>query len=69
MKGMEEKQMTPVEALNETIMILEGIVLPAGLKTGEAAQIVMPVNAAIGNLQAIIEAILAAAEQEEQKDG
>ena len=69
MKGMEEKQMTPIEALNETIMILEGIVLPAGMKAGEAAQIVVPVNAAIGNMQAIIEAIRQAEEQEGQENG
>ena len=65
----QTKVMTPIEALNETITILESIALPAGMKAGEAAQIVMPVNAAIGNLQAIIEAIRQAEEQEGQENG
>lgn len=64
---MEDRQMTPVEVLNETIKILESIALPA-MNAGDAAQIVMPINAAAGNLRAIIEAIRTAEEQEGQEN-
>ena len=43
--------------------------LPKGMTAGEAAGILLPLADAVRNLQAIKEAILAAAEQEEQKDG
>lgn len=66
---MEEQKYTPIEVLDGTIAILDGIVLPKGMTAGEAAGILLPLADAVRNLQAIKEAILAAAEQEEQKDG
>lgn len=66
---MEEQKYTPIEVLDSTIAILDGIVLPKGMTAGEAAGILLPLADAVRNLQAIKEAILAAAEQEEQKDG
>ena len=64
-----EKQYSPLEVLGYTISILENITLPRGLKASEALEILTPVQASIGNLQALMEAIKSAEEQEEQKDG
>lgn len=67
---MEEQKYTPTEVLDSTIAILDGIVLPKGMTAGEAAGILLPLADAVRNLQAMKEAIqAAAAEQEEQKDG
>lgn len=66
---MEEQKYTPIEVLDSTIAILDGIMLPKGMTAGEAAGILLPLADAVRNLQAIKEAILAAAEQEERKDG
>ena len=64
-----DEQMTPTQALEATIALLEGVTLPRGMTAAEAIQILSPVGAAIGNLRAIIEAIRAAEEQEEKTDG
>ena len=66
---MEEQKYTPIDVLDSTIAILDSIMLPKGMTAGEAAGILLPLADAVRNLQAIKEAILAAAEQEEQKDG
>ena len=66
---MEEQKYTPIEVLDSTIAILDGIMLPKGMTAGEAAGILLPLADAVQNLQAIKEAILAVAEQEERKDG
>ena len=66
---MEEQKYTPIDVLDSTIAILDSIMLPKGMTAGEATGILLPLADAVRNLQAIKEAILAAAEQEEQKDG
>ena len=65
---MNEEQVTPVEALEQTIALLEGMTLPKDMTAAEAIPILSPVGAAIGNLRAIIEAIRQAEEQEEKED-
>ena len=65
---MEEKQYTPVEVLDSTIAILDGIALPKGMTAGEAAGILLPLADAVRNLQAMKEAILTNG-QEEKTDG
>lgn len=66
---MEEKQMTPVEAIEATIGVLNGVTLPKGMTVAEARQIMMPITAAIGNLEAIIEAVRQAEDQEGEANG
>lgn len=66
---MEEQKYTPIEVLDSTIAILDGIMLPKGMTAGEAAGILLPLADAVRNLQAMKEAILAAEEQEEKTDG
>lgn len=66
---MEERKYTPEEVLENTIAILDGIVLPKGMTAGEAAGILLPLADAVRNLQAMQEAIRTAKEQEERKDG
>lgn len=66
---MEEQKYTPIEVLDSTITILDGIMLPKGMTAGEAAGILLPLADAVRNLQAMKEAILAAEEQEEKADG
>ena len=65
---MEENRVTPVEALEHTICVLNGVTLPKGMTVAEAGPILVPVQAAIGNLEAIIKAIRMAEEQEGQED-
>ena len=64
-----EQQYSPIEVLDYTISILENITFPCGMKASDAMEILMPIQTAIGNLQALTEAIKTAEGQEEKSDG
>ena len=65
---MDEK-LTLEQVIGNTIEILDSIRLPKDMTAAEAAGILLPVNAAEGNLRAMIEGIRKAEEQEEEADG
>lgn len=62
-KAMDEKRMTVEEVLEITARQLGGIMIPAEL----ADQIGIPIKRAMGNIQAVLQAIQR--NKEEEKDG